>query len=236
MPIVLRATQTRLVRVASAGVGPWDALIRQGKSVIKSPLPLTLGSDLSGVIEALGPAASQFKPGDEIYGVTNPEFIGAQAEFALASSKMLALKPAALSFTAAASAPVVAVTAWQMLFEYAQAKPGQTVLIHGAGGSVGCYAVQFASQAGLNVFAASSGGDAQYVRSLGATTVIDYERNRFEEVVPPVDIVLDMVGGDIRERSLKVIRPGGVRSPSFRNLCPTPVISPKSARYFFWPK
>jgi NADPH:quinone reductase-like Zn-dependent oxidoreductase len=199
-----------LVRVASAGVGPWDALIRQGKSAVNSPLPLTLGSDLSGTIEALGPGVTQFRPGDEVYGVTNPEFIGAHAEFALASSKMVALKPESLSFTEAASVPVVAVTAWQMLFEYGKVQSGQIVLILGAGGNVGGYAVQFASQSGLHVFATSSSDDAQYVRSLGATTVIDYEHDRFEEVIPMVDVVLDMVGGDTRERSLKMIRPGGI--------------------------
>jgi NADPH:quinone reductase-like Zn-dependent oxidoreductase len=149
-----------LVRVASAGVGPWDALIREGKSIVNSPLPVTLGSDLSGVIEVLGSGVTQFQPGDEVYGVTNAEFIGAYAEFALASSKTVARKPGGLSFTEAASAPVVAVTAWQMLFDYAQAKPEQTVLIHGAGGNVGGYAVQLASQAGLHVFATASADDA----------------------------------------------------------------------------
>ncbi len=149
-----------LVRVANAGVGPWDALIREGKSIVNSPLPVTLGSDLSGVIEVLGSGVTQFQPGDEVYGVTNAEFIGAYAEFALASSKTVARKPGGLSFTEAASAPVVAVTAWQMLFDYAQAKPEQTVLIHGAGGNVGGYAVQLASQAGLHVFATASADDA----------------------------------------------------------------------------
>jgi NADPH:quinone reductase-like Zn-dependent oxidoreductase len=199
-----------LVRVASAGVGPWDALIREGKSIVNSPLPVTLGSDLSGVIEVLGSGVTQFQPGDEVYGVTNAEFIGAYAEFALASSKTVARKPGGLSFTEAASAPVVAVTAWQMLFDYAQAKPEQTVLIHGAGGNVGGYAVQLASQAGLHVFATASADDAPYVRSLGVATVIDYQRERFEEVIPKVDVVLDTVGGDTGRRSLKVIKPGGI--------------------------
>lgn len=199
-----------LVRVASAGVGPWDALIREGKSVVNSPLPLTLGSDLYGLVEAVGSDVTQFKPGDEVYGVTNPEFIGAHAEFALTSSTTVARKPERLSFTEAASVPVVAVTAWQMLFDYAKAKPEQTVLIHGAAGNVGGYAVQLASQAGLHVFATASADDAEYVRSLGATTVIDYKRDRFEEIIPMVDVVLDMVGGATRARSLKIITPGGI--------------------------
>ena len=210
VPVPAPAAGQVLVRVASAGVGPWDALIREGKSVVNSPLPLTLGADLSGVVEALGPGVTQFKPGDQIYGVTNPEFIGAQAEFALASAKMVAVKPERLSFAEAASAPVVAVTAWQMLFDYAKARAPQTVLILGAGGNVGGYAVQFASQAGLQVFATASADDAQFVRSLGATTVIDYQRETLEEVMPMVDVVLDMVGGDTRKRSLKIIKPGGI--------------------------
>jgi NADPH:quinone reductase-like Zn-dependent oxidoreductase len=199
-----------LVRVASAGVGPWDALIREGASVVRSPLPFTLGSDLSGVVEALGAGVTQFKPGDEIYGVTNPEFIGSYAEFALASANMIARKPECLSFIEAASVPVVAVTAWQMLFEYAKVQPNQIVLIHGGGGNVGGYAVQLAKQAGLRVYATASADDALYVRQLGATTVIDYKRDRFEEVMPMADVVLDTVGGDIRERSLKIIKPGGI--------------------------
>jgi len=199
-----------LVRVQGAGVGPWDALIREQKSAVDTPLPLILGSDLSGVVEQAGSRDSQWKPGDEIYGATNAQFIGAYAEFALASVNRIARKPAALSFIEAASVPVVAVTAWQMLFDYASAKAGQSVLIHGAGGNVGAYAVQLAREAGLRVFATASADDAGYVRELGAEQAMDYKQTRFEEIVPPVDIVLDMIGGDTRERSYRTIKPGGI--------------------------
>jgi NADPH:quinone reductase-like Zn-dependent oxidoreductase len=199
-----------LIRVAAAGVGPWDALIREQKSVVNSSLPLTLGSDLSGIVETVGADVIQFKTGDKVYGVTNPEFIGANAEYALASTGMIARKPKSLSFDQAASVPVVAVTAWQMLFEYAQVKPGQSVLIHGAAGNVGAYAVQLASQSDLRVFATASSEDAQYVRDLGGTTVVDYKTVRFEEVVPAVDVVLDTVGGDTRDRSFRIVKPGGI--------------------------
>jgi NADPH:quinone reductase-like Zn-dependent oxidoreductase len=134
-----------LIRVAAAGVGPWDALIREQKSAVKVALPLTLGADLSGIVEETGDHASHVKPGDRVYGATNPQFIGACAEYALASASMIAKMPVSLSFDEAASAPVVAVTAWQMLF--AKAQPGQSVLIQGAGGNVGAYAVQLARQA-----------------------------------------------------------------------------------------
>jgi NADPH:quinone reductase-like Zn-dependent oxidoreductase len=131
-----------LVRVAAAGVGPWDALIREHKSVVQTPLPLILGSDLSGVIAEVGPGVAALQAGDEIYGVTNPNFCGAYTEYAIASAAMVARKPQGLSHVEAASVPVVAVTAWQLLFDYAQAKAGQTVLIHGGAGNVGAYAVQ----------------------------------------------------------------------------------------------
>src|ERR1700722_13439678 len=123
-----------LVRVAAAGVGPWDALIREGKSKVSPPPPLTLGSDLSGVIEAVGAGVAGFEVGDQVYGVTNSQFCGAYAEYALASAAMIAGKPQRLSHIEAASVPVVAVTAWQMLFDYAQVAAGQRILILGAAG------------------------------------------------------------------------------------------------------
>jgi len=199
-----------LARVAAAGVGPWDALIREHKSVAKTTLPLILGADLSGVVEEVGPSVSTFHVGQEVYGVTNPDFCGAYTQFAIASAKMVARKPLRLSYVEAASAPVVAVTAWQMLFDCADAKPPQRVLIHGAAGNVGAYAVQLASQAGLQVFATAASEDVADVRSLGATSVIDYQTTRFEDAVPPVDAVIDTVGGDTRARSFGIIKPGGV--------------------------
>lgn len=199
-----------LLRVSHAGVGPWDALIREKKSVIRADLPMTLGSDLSGIVETPGPGVHEFAPGDRVFGVTNPDFIGAYAEFAVVQANRIAKQPESLAFAEAASAPVVAVTAWQMLFEYAKAARGQSVLIHGAGGNVGAYAVQFAAQAGLQVFATASSQDVDYVRSLGASAVVDYRSQRFEDFVPEVDIVLDVVGGETRDRSFKIVKPRGI--------------------------
>jgi len=130
-----------LVRVHAAGVGPWDGWIRAGRSALPQPLPLTLGSDLSGDIRAVGPDVSDLRVGDQVYGVTNPRFIGAYAEYALAWAAMIARKPTSLSYIKAASVPVIAVTAWQGLFDQAQLKAGQSVLIHGGAGNVGAYAV-----------------------------------------------------------------------------------------------
>ena len=118
-----------LVKVEAAGVGPWDDWIRAGKSALPQPLPLTLGSDLCGEIVALGPGVSDLRAGDQVYGVTNPQFMGAYAEYALASAAMISRKPTSLTYFEAASVPVIAVTAWQALFEQAQLKAGQTVLI-----------------------------------------------------------------------------------------------------------
>ena len=185
-------------------------MIREHKSGVKVTLPLILGSDLSGVIEEVGPGVETFHVGQEVYGVTNPDFCGAYTQFAIASAKMIARKPLRLSHVEAASAPVVAVTAWQMLFDYADAKPTQRLLILGAAGNVGAYAVQLASQAGLQVIAIASSEAAADVRSLGATTVIDYKTTRFEDAVPPVDAVIDTVGGETRARSFGIIKPGGV--------------------------
>jgi NADPH:quinone reductase-like Zn-dependent oxidoreductase len=199
-----------LVRVAATGVGPWDALIREGKSKVSPAPPLTLGSDLSGVIEALGPNVADFRLGDEIYGVTNPQFCGANAEYAIASANMIAKKPIRLTHVEAASVPVIAVTAWQMLFEYARVAEGQRVLILGAAGNVGAYAVQLASKKGLDITATVGRKDLEYVRALGAETVLDYHSGSFENVLDPVDAVIDTVGGDAREQSFRVVKPDGI--------------------------
>src|SRR3954453_7525992 len=148
-----------LVKVAAAGVGPWDGWIRAGKSALPQPLPLTLGSDLSGQIVAVGPGVSKVRVGDQVYGVTNPRFIGAYAEYAVASADMVSSKPTSLTHVEAASVPVIAVTAWQALFNQAQLKAGQSVVIHGAAGNVGSYALQLARHAGVQTVATVSTAD-----------------------------------------------------------------------------
>src|ERR1700761_8070321 len=153
-----------LVRVEAAGVAPWDPIIREGKSEVSGSAPLTLGSDLAGVVEQGGEAGRDLRVGDAVYGVTNPEFVGAQAEYAVCKSEMIAPRPRGLDDLAAASAPVVAVTAWQMLFEYGDLKPGQSVLIVGAAGNVGAYAVQMATAAGISVVAVARKKDEQLLR------------------------------------------------------------------------
>jgi NADPH:quinone reductase-like Zn-dependent oxidoreductase len=189
-------------------VGPWDAWIRAGKSALPQPLPLTLGSDLSGKVTTLGSGVSDIALGEQVFGVTNSQFLGAYAEYAVASAWMLAKKPDSLSYAEAASVPVVAVTAWQALFDHARLEAGQTVVIHGAAGNVGAYAVQFARRAGLRTIATVGTKDIEYVRSLGADKVLDYHTQRFEEEVKDADAVLDLVGGETQMRSFQVLRPG----------------------------
>lgn len=199
-----------LVRVAAAGVGPWDAWIRAGKSVLPQPLPLTLGSDLSGTVEAVGPGVVGLRPGEEVHGVTNARFTGAYADYALAEVARIAPKPASLDHLQAASVPVIAVTAWQMLFDHARLADGQRVLIHGAAGNVGAFAVQLARHASAYVIATGSAGDLDRVRDLGAEEAIDFRATRFETAAGKVDAVIDLVGGETQERSLAVLKPGGV--------------------------
>lgn len=190
-----------LIRVHAAGVGPWDALLRTGNSGIPQTLPLIPGSDVAGVVEATG---------EEVYGLTNPSFAGGYAQYAVASLDSIARKPKSLSFVEASSVPVVAVTAWQMLFDRAKVSAGQTVLVHGAAGNVGAYAVQLAHWAGARVIAVAGASDAEYVRKLGADDVIDFRTQRFEDRVSGVDAVMDTVGGDTQTRSFAVIKPGGM--------------------------
>ncbi|WP_340672303.1 NADP-dependent oxidoreductase [Bradyrhizobium ottawaense] len=198
-----------LVKVKAAGVGPWDGWIRAGKSALPQPLPLTLGSDFSGEIVAVGPDVAELAIGDQLYGVTNPQFVGAYAEYAVASAEMVSTKPISLTHVEAASLPVVSVTAWQALFDQAQLKAGQTVVIHGAAGNVGSYAIQLARHAGLQTIATISTDDISAVRNLGANTVIDYRTQRFEKVVRNADAVIDLVGGETQTRSFQVLRRGG---------------------------
>jgi NADPH:quinone reductase-like Zn-dependent oxidoreductase len=215
-----------LMRVKAAGVGPWDAWVRAGRSAISHPLPLILGSDVSGVVEELGSGVSGFHPGDEVFGVTNSRFTGAYAEYAVAEAAMIARKPKRLSYIEAASVPVVASTAWQMVFDHGQVDNTKRVLVHGAAGNVGTYAVQLAKHAGAAVITAVFSRDADYVHALGADRVIDVDTAIFEERVKDADIVIDMIGGEILERSFAVLRSGGVLVSSV-----TPPDQVKAAQY-----
>ena len=198
-----------LVRVMAAGVAPWDAIIREGKSKVSPQPPLTLGSDFSGVVDRVGDGVTDIAQGDDVYGVTNPQFCGAQAEFALAAAGMVARKPQSLNYVEAASVPVIAVTAWQMLFQYAQAMSGQTIMVVGAAGNVGAYAAQMAVDAGIQVVAVAHLDDEGLLRSLGVKCVIDSSKAAFEKDLPKVDAILDTVGGSTLQLCVAALKPGG---------------------------
>jgi NADPH:quinone reductase-like Zn-dependent oxidoreductase len=209
VPVPVAGTGEVLVRVMAAGVAPWDALIREGQSKVSPQPPLTLGSDLAGVVEAVGAEVVGLRAGDEVYGVTNSQFCGAQAEYAVAQAGMIAPKPKGLDFLHAASAPVIAVAAWQMLFEYAQVKRGEAVMIIGAAGNVGAYGVQMALDAGLSVVAVARARDEQMLRSLGVESIVDSDAPKREKGLPPVDAILDTVGASTLERCLGALKAGG---------------------------
>lgn len=199
-----------LLRVKAAGVGPWDAWVRSGHSALPQPLPLTLGSDVSGIVEAVGIGVQDFMHGDPVYGVTNSRFTGAYAEYAIAEASMIATKPKSLNHVEAASVPVVASTAQQLVFDHGHVSPSKRVLIHGAAGNVGAYAVQFAKLAGATVIASARGADLEHVRALHPDVVIDLGTSRFEDAVHDVDVVLDTIGGEILDRSFAVLKRGGI--------------------------
>src|SRR5918995_1989499 len=164
-----------LLRVKAAGVGPWDAWIRSGRSVVHQPLPLILGSDVAGVVEVVGPGVSHFRAGDAVFGATNEQFTGGYAEYAVAVATKLVKMPRSMRFVEAASVPVVACTAWQMVFEYGAVDATKRVLVHGAAGNVGAYVVQFAKRVAHDVVATTSSSEADEVRMLGANRVIDVQ-------------------------------------------------------------
>ena len=199
-----------LVSVKAAGVNPVDSKTRSGQA-LPLELPAILGWDLSGVVEALGPGAHGVERGDEVFGMIRfPSQGAAYAEYVTAPVEQLAPKPASLDHRAAAGVPLVALTAWQALFEAGRLEAGQTALVHAAAGGVGHIAVQLARWKGARVIGTASAANHDYLRELGADEVIDYTTTPFDAVVRDVDLVLDSVAGETRERSWAVLRRGGV--------------------------
>ena len=201
-----------VVRVYATGVIAnelrWDETY-ETKAGSKRVLPIP-GRDLSGVVEEVGPGTPPLTKGSQVYAMTDYGRDGAEAEFTIALPSELAPKPRTLDYVQAAAVPLTALTAWQALFEHASLVAGQTVLIHGAAGGVGVFAVQLAHWAGAHVIATASARNRDFLRELGANEVIDYTTTRFEEVVHDVNLVFDTVGGDTLERSWQVVKPGGV--------------------------
>ncbi len=197
-----------LVQVHAAGVNPMDWKIRRGyfKEVMPIHFPYIPGLELAGIVEEVGSGVTAFQKGQAVYGQSMK---GTYAEYAVAPVESLALKPQSVSFEEAATIPVGATTAWQGLFEYGKLEAGQRVLIQGAAGGVGLFAVQFARWKGAHVIATTSGANVDFVHSLGAETVIDYTTTTLASVVQDVDLAFDVVGGSALEASLQAVKRGG---------------------------
>jgi NADPH:quinone reductase-like Zn-dependent oxidoreductase len=201
-----------LVRVEAAGVNPVDWKVREGylKEMLDHSLPLVMGWDVSGVVAATGPGVTRFTVGDEVF--SRPDLLrdGTYAEYVVIRESEVAFKPKSLDHLHAAAIPLAGITAWKSLIETANLAPGQRVLIHGAAGGVGSYAVQLAKCRGAHVIATASLYNHDYLHGLGADEMIDYRSARFEEMIDKVDAVFDTIGGDTQERSWQILKQGGI--------------------------
>jgi NADPH:quinone reductase-like Zn-dependent oxidoreductase len=199
-----------LVKIKSTAVNHLDLVKASGavKQILPIDLPWIPGHEFSGVVEQIGSDVAAYAPGDPVFGVSGMG--GAYAEYLAVKPTTIAKKPSNLSFEEAASVPVAAQTAWQGIFTHGHLEKEQTILIHGAAGAVGAYAVQLAAHAGATVIATASGDDEAYLTSIGASRVIDYREAQFEKVLrEKVDVVFDLIGGDTQKRSFLVLKKGG---------------------------
>ncbi|MFC3227305.1 NADP-dependent oxidoreductase [Marinibaculum pumilum] len=199
-----------LVRMRAASVNPVDYKTRAGRFPVigAADLPLTLGRDLSGTVMSVGAQVDGFREGQEVYAMVGTDR-GALAEYVLVAAEEAAPKPVSLNHAQAAAVPLAALTAWQGLFDLGGLRQGQQVLIHGGAGGVGHFAVQFARDAGARVLATVSAADMDFVRKIGADIAIDYRKERFEDVAHDMDLVFDLVAGEVQDRSWHVLRRGG---------------------------
>jgi NADPH:quinone reductase-like Zn-dependent oxidoreductase len=205
------ATEVR-VRVQAAGVNPVDWKTRAGKGIAAQwGLPLTVGWDVTGVVDAIGPGVTRFAVGDPVFGMPwFPRPASAYAEFVTAPSRHFARRPDALGVVEAGGLSLAGLTAWQCLVDVARVRAGQRVLVHAGAGGVGHLAVQIAKSRGAHVIATASAAKHDLLADLGVDEAVDYRGQKFEEVVEPVDVVYDLIGGDVSLRSFDVLRPDGI--------------------------
>lgn len=200
-----------LVRVKAAGINPVDGAVRAGYYPLLGEPPFILGWDISGTVEALGDGVTALKVGDEVFGMPRfPKQAAAYAELAAVPADEIALKPRRADHIQAGALPLAGLTAWQGLVRHGGLKSGQRVLVHAGAGGVGHLAVQIAKARGAYVIATASPNKLDFVRKLGADEVIDYTKGDFTSQISDIDLVLEPVGGDHADRSLKVIKSGGV--------------------------
>ena len=201
-----------LIEVHAAGLNRLDSKIKSGelKMILPYRMPLVLGHDVAGIVTRVGSRVRQFKAGDEVYSRLRDHRIGAFAEFIAANESDVALKPGNLTMEEAASIPLVALTAWQALVERANLKNGQSVFIQAGSGGVGTLAIQLAKHVGATVATTTSSSNAEWVKNLGADVVVDYKKADFEKVLQNYDVVLHSQGTGALEKSLRVLKPGGM--------------------------
>ena len=211
VPVPTPKEDEMLIRVFAAGVNSFDGVLRSGKyaKIFKMQLPWIPGYDIAGIVEKVGDKVGKFKVGDPVYAFISIPNGGGYAEYALAKQSQVALKPATVSFAEAAGVPSVALTAWQALVDKANLQSGQTVLIHGASGGVGMFAIPIAKIRGAKVFATASTANQDFLKQLGADIAIDYKTQKFEEIAKDIDVVLDGVGGETLARSYPIVKRGG---------------------------
>lgn len=199
-----------LIQVGAASINPVDYKIREGQfpPVQADQLPLTLGRDLAGIVQAVGSRVGNVRKGDAVFSMVGAD--GSYADYALVKASYVAPVPPKLDFATAASIPLAAQTAWQALFDHGGLQHEQSVLIHGASGGVGHFAVQLAKAAGATVYATASAENIEFLRALGADLAIDYEAQHFEDICQDIDLVVDLVAGETQERSWGVLRDGGI--------------------------
>lgn len=212
VPVPLPAAGQVLVKVRAAGLNPVDYKTRMGKGPAAGiSLPAILGWDIAGEVVSLGDGVSKFDTGDRIFGLSNfPQLGCAYAEYAVVQENEFAIIPKNVPSIEAGATPLAALTAWEALFDHAEAVAGQSILIHAAAGGVGHIAVQLAKWKGCVVAGTASEKNHAFLQELGVDTPIDYEKQSFETAIAPVDIVIDMMGGETTLRSLDILKPGGI--------------------------
>lgn len=224
-----------LVRVSAASINPLDKMVRNGefKALLRYRTPFVLGHDVAGVVVRVGADVRDFKVGDEIYARPRDLRIGTFAEFIAIDQADVALKPASLSLPEAAAVPLVALAAWQILVERAHVQPGQRVLVHAGAGGLGSTIVQLARHLGAHVATTAHTKDVDRVRGFGADAVVDYTQADFATVLSGYDLVIDSLGGTNLERSLTVLKPGGLAMSVVGP--PDPAFSAQLGQPLLWP-
>jgi len=205
-----------LIKVMAAGVNPVDWKIRQGYMKGTFSLPLILGWDVAGIVEAKGTKVSNLEVGDEVYSRPSIFRNGAYAEYIVVKATEAALKPNSIDFIQSAGVPLAALTAWQSIFDLAHLQAGQRILIHAAAGGVGHFAVQFANWAGAHVICTASANHHEFLKSIGAHETVDYNVEAFEDAVHDADVILEAMGGEVWQRSWKALKKGGIMVSTLR--------------------